>query len=119
MDALVFEFDVQPLVGRMVPRASELSRFPSLRRDIAVVLPLAVPFEAVSAAIRSAAGILLRDLILFDEYTGTGLGPDTRSLAMGLILQDDSRTLTDHDADRAVGDAVAALGREFGAQLRG
>ncbi len=83
-----------------------------------MVLPQGVAWAAVEACVRSAAGPALRALHLFDEYTGIGLSPDTRSLAIGLILQDDSRTLTDADADAAVGAVIAALGREFAAVLR-
>jgi phenylalanyl-tRNA synthetase beta chain len=56
---------------------------------------------------------------LFDQYQGKGIEPGFRSLAIGLILQDVSRTLTDQDADQAIADAVAALSRTFGATLRG
>ncbi|MCE3003453.1 MAG: phenylalanine--tRNA ligase subunit beta [Xanthomonadaceae bacterium] len=117
-DPLVFELDLDPLCRRSVPRANDLSRFPSVRRDIAMVLPQGVAWAAVEACARQAAGPALRALHLFDEYIGTGLKPDTRSLAIGLILQDDSRTLTDADADAAVGAVVAALGRDFAAVLR-
>jgi phenylalanyl-tRNA synthetase beta chain len=117
-DPLVFEFDLEPLAHRSVPRAGDLSRFPSVRRDIAVVVPRSVAWSAVEGCVRTAAGPGLRALHLFDEYTGTGLRPDARSLAIGLILQDDSRTLTDAVADAAVGAVVDALGRDFGAVLR-
>jgi phenylalanyl-tRNA synthetase beta chain len=57
--------------------------------------------------------------VLFDQYQGKGVEPGFRSLAIGLILQDVSRTLTDQDADCAIADAVAALSAQFGATLRG
>ena len=117
-DALVFELDLDPISIRSVPRAGELSRFPSVRRDIAVVVPKEVEWAALEAVARRAAGGFLRDLHLFDEYVGPGLKPDTRSLAIGLILQDESRTLTDADADASVDAVIAALGREFAAEWR-
>lgn len=118
VDVAGFEFDLVGLGARAVPRAGEVSRFPALRRDLAVVVPDTVRYPDFEAAIRAAAGKILRDLVLFDEYRGHGLRPDTRSLAIGLILQDDSRTLTDRDGDQAVAAVVAALARDFGAELR-
>jgi phenylalanyl-tRNA synthetase beta chain len=57
--------------------------------------------------------------VLFDQYRGPGLETGTKSLAMGLILQDVSRTLTDQDADQAVSEALRALATDCGARLRG
>jgi phenylalanyl-tRNA synthetase beta chain len=117
-EVVAFELDLVTIGSRAVPRAGEISRFPAVRRDIAVVVSSGIAYAALAQAIRVAAGPILRDLVLFDEYAGQGLSPDTRSLAIGLILQDDSRTLRDHDADQVVAAVVAELGREFAAQLR-
>ena len=116
---LAFEFDLEPLAARAIPAAAVLSRYPLVRRDLALVVPDSIPWAAVEASLKTALGALLRDVRLFDVYRGAGLDPTARSLAMGLILQDVSRTLTDHDADDAVAAAVAALGRDCGAVLRG
>ena len=113
-----FELDLEPLAARAIPQAVELSRFPLVRRDLALVVPESTPWAALEASIKTALGPLVRELRLFDVYRGTGLEPGTKSLAMGLILQEVSRTLTDHDADRAVTVAVAALQRDCGARLR-
>jgi phenylalanyl-tRNA synthetase beta chain len=118
IDVVGFELDLAPLTARVVPRAAELSRFPLVRRDLALVVPDSTPWEALETSLRRALGPLVRELRLFDVYHGPGLEPGTKSLAMGLILQDVSRTLTDHDVDRAVADAVAALQRDCGARLR-
>jgi phenylalanyl-tRNA synthetase beta chain len=118
-EVLAFELDLEPLATRAIPAAMPLSRYPLVRRDLALVVPDSVPWAAVEASLKTALGSLLREVRLFDVYRGTGLDPDARSLAMGLILQDVSRTLTDHDADRAVAAAVAALQRDCGAVLRG
>lgn len=118
-DVVAFEADLEPLLARPIPRAAEVSRLPRVRRDIAVVAPRAVPFAGVAATIRQAVGPLLVDLVLFDEFTGGNLSPGSRSLAIGLILQDHSRTLTDQDADRSVTAALDALAREHDVKLRG
>ena len=114
-----FELDLDAATHRAVPRAGELSRFPSVRRDIALVVPEATPWAALEASLKTALGPRLHGVVLFDQYRGPGLEIGTKSLAMGLILQEVSRTLTDLDADQAVSDAVAALGRDCGATLRG
>ena len=73
----------------------------------------------MAAAIRSVLGDQLESLTAFDEYRGPGLSDGVKSVAMGLILREPSRTLTDEDADTAVSRAVAALAEKFGAGLRG
>jgi len=118
-ETIVFELDVDVLAGRPLPTATGLSRFPSVRRDLAVVVPDAVPWARLAEVVRATLGERLRELRLFDRYRGAGLEPGFKSLAMGLILQDVSRTLTDQDADQAMTAAVDAMARECGAKLRG
>jgi phenylalanyl-tRNA synthetase beta chain len=114
----VFEVQLAALRQRTVPVAAGLPRFPSVRRDIAIEVDEAVEWARIEAAIRSGLQTMLNELVLFDCFRGPGLQAGRKSLAIGLILQDDSRTLTDQDADRCVADVVALLGREFGAKLR-
>jgi len=115
---IAFELDLEPLRRRTVPRAQGLSRFPSVRRDLAFVAPEGVPWAALEATIRLAAGALLSEVRLFDRYVGKGVDPGFRSLATGLILQDNSRTLTDSDVDVAVARVITALQDEHGARIR-
>jgi phenylalanyl-tRNA synthetase beta chain len=117
-EVLAFELDVEPLVARAVPRAGELSRFPSVRRDLALVVPEATPWSALEASLAKSLAGRLQEVVLFDEYRGPGLETGTKSLAMGLILQEVSRTLTDSEADQAVADALAALARDCKARIR-
>lgn len=114
-----FELALDVLQPRALPSARPLSRYPSIRRDIALVVPETTPWSALEATLRAALGLQLRGLGLFDRYRGPGLEAGTKSFAIGLILQDVSRTLTDSDADQAVAVALAALEREHGARLRG
>lgn len=118
-DVYVFELQADPLRARELPRARVLPRFPSIRRDIAVELPQPLEWAQVEAVVRVALGPLLSETIVFDLYAGAGLTSGRKSVAMGLILQDASRTLTDQDADRAVASAAASLQSAFGAKLRG
>lgn len=118
VEVLAFELDLEPLAARTLPRAGELSRFPAVRRDLAVVVAESVEWAALAATIREAAGPLLREVVLFDRYAGQGVEPGFKSLAMGLILQDASRTLTDRDVEAVVTAVVAAAEREHGAKIR-
>ncbi|KAA2283903.1 phenylalanine--tRNA ligase subunit beta [Arenimonas fontis] len=113
-----FELDLEALAARALPQAGTLSRFPSVRRDIALVVPESTPWAALENSLKAALGPQLREVVLFDRYVGPGLEPGSKSLAMGLILQDVSRTLTDRDADQAVAGALEALARDCGARLR-
>lgn len=115
---LGFELDLAPLSRRAIPRPQGLSRYPSVRRDIAFVAPEAVSWAALEATIRRAGGALLAEVRLFDRYLGKGVDPGFRSLATGLILLDKSRTLTDSDVEHAVAGILTALRDEHGAMIR-
>ncbi|MEO8461426.1 MAG: phenylalanine--tRNA ligase subunit beta, partial [Dokdonella sp.] len=99
-DAYIFELDIATLARRVVPLAGELSRFPTVRRDIAVVLVESIAWSDIETAIRDAVGTVLAKVFVFDRFVDQNLGIGMKSVAIGLILQDRSRTLTDHDADR-------------------
>lgn len=116
--ALVFELTLEPLLQGRLPRFRELSRFPAVRRDIAVVVDNSISVDAVMTVIRQAAPASMQELKLFDLYTGKGIDPGRKSLALGLTLQHDSRTLTDSEVDAALDAILAALKTELGATLR-
>jgi phenylalanyl-tRNA synthetase beta chain len=119
VEVVAFELDLEPLLVRPVPKAQPLSRYPSVRRDLAFVVAEDVSWAALRTTVKAAAGVFLRDLVLFDRYVGKGVETGFKSLAMGLILQDEARTLTDRDVDAVVADVMAALQREHGAVIRG
>lgn len=114
-----FELELEPLLARALPRAQAISKYPSVRRDLAFVVADSVPWAAIKASAQAAAGPILRELRLFDRYAGKGVETGFKSFAMALILQDDSRTLTDRDVDAVVAEVVAALQAGHGAVIRG
>ena len=118
-DVHVLELALEPLLARRLPKAQPVARFPGVRRDIAVDVPEQVSWSQIEQAVRATLGTTLADLRLFDRYSGKGVEAGRKSLAMGLILQDASRTLTDDDADRCVREAVTALETSCKARLRG
>ncbi|MGO4777650.1 phenylalanine--tRNA ligase subunit beta, partial [Lysobacter sp. 2RAB21] len=117
-DVIAFELDLGPLVERAIPKAGAQSKYPSVRRDRAFIVADSVPWAAIQATVHAAAGPSLRELVLFDRYQGKGVETGFKSLAMGLILQDESRTLTDRDVDTVVAEVTAAVEKEHGAKLR-
>lgn len=117
-DVYGFELALDALQARALPRATGLSKYPSVRRDLAFVVPERVSWDAMRATAKHAAGEVLRELRLFDRYAGKGVENGFKSLAMALILQDESRTLIDRDVDAVVADVVAALKSEHDAVIR-
>ena len=118
LEVLAFELELDALLARGLPRANALSKYPSVRRDLAFVVPETVSWDAMRATVRQAAGEALSDLRLFDRYAGKGVENGFKSLAMALILQDESRTLIDRDVDGVVANVVAALRSEHDAVIR-
>lgn len=118
-ETFAFEFELAPLLWRALPRAREPSKYPSVRRDLALVVADNVPYTDVVDCVRDAAGPLLREIVLFDKFVGADLPPGCKSVAIGLILQEPSRTLGEQDVVGTVASVVAALEHGLGARLRG
>jgi phenylalanyl-tRNA synthetase beta chain len=114
-----FELDLDVLLSREVPYAKQISRFPSIRRDIAILLQDEVTYQQVKDCITSTAGVLLEKVVVFDEYQGNNLKKGYKSLAIGLIFKNVSSTLKDEDVDPLIETVVSDLEQRLGAQLRG
>lgn len=114
----VFELEKAAINLKAVPKFAEISRFPAIRRDIALVVAENVRARAVLDCIETNAGELLVDLELFDEYRGEGIDSGRKSLALGLILQDSSRTLKEEVVEAVMNRVVDALRNDLGAELR-
>ena len=100
------------------PQHREISRFPQVRRDIAVVVDETVSLSALSERVLSTASTLLQSLRVFDVYRGTGIESGRKSVALGLIFQDISRTLTDDDVERLMAAIVTELRESLNAKIR-
>jgi phenylalanyl-tRNA synthetase beta chain len=114
----LFELKLESLHKGHLPSFEKLSRFPSIRRDLAVVVDADVPTVALRDCIEESAGSMLRNLLVFDVYQGQGIETGRKSIALGLILQDSSRTLTDDDVDGLINGVTRQLEEKFGATLR-
>ncbi len=115
---VVFELTATVLMAATVPRHQELSRFPTVRRDLAILVARDTPVARLIAAARDAAGAVLREVVVFDIFAGEHIDAGQKSVALGLILQETSRTLTDADADQIVGGVVQRLAKDFSARMR-
>ncbi|MGH8161424.1 MAG: phenylalanine--tRNA ligase subunit beta, partial [Gammaproteobacteria bacterium] len=116
--ALLLELDLSALARPAVARARALPRFPSVRRDLALVVPARVTAAALLDHARRHAGGRLAEAFVFDVYTGPGIPEGARGVGMGLIFRDLCRTLTDAEVDVAVSAIVTGLAEEANIHVR-
>ncbi len=115
----LFELDLDALQAGHRPEFRALSKYPTVRRDVSVVVDESVTAEAVRDCVGQVGIHVLENLELFDVYRGEGIDSGKKSLSFGLTFQDPSRTLTDAEVDQSVERIVASLTTNLGAILRG
>jgi len=115
----LFELDLARIMRAKGYKFSELSKFPSVRCDLAVVVDERMLARTIMDCVQKVAGKLLVNLELFDEYRGEGIDSGRKSLALALTLQDSSRTLKEADVEAIRKGVVSALETKLGARLRG
>jgi phenylalanyl-tRNA synthetase beta chain len=118
-EVFAFELDLEPMQERSIQMAKPYSRFPSIRRDIAIWLPEQTTYAEVRSSVLASAGELLQNLVIFDVYQDQKLKKGYKSLAIGLILQNVSSTLTDDVTDPVIQQVISNLESGLGAELRG
>ncbi|MBT8439470.1 MAG: phenylalanine--tRNA ligase subunit beta [Gammaproteobacteria bacterium] len=114
----LFEVELDALSEGKLPAFEALSRFPSIRRDLALVMHEGLDFSDVEKCVKSSASTIVKDIRLFDVYTGDNVDSGRKSLALSLILQDSSKTLTDEEVENAVHGVLSALSSELNVELR-
>jgi phenylalanyl-tRNA synthetase beta chain len=115
---ILFEVDYQATFVAKVPQFRETSRYPLIRRDISFTVPEDIAFRRIGERVSVVAASLLQEMRVFDIYHGKGVETGRKSVALGLILQDLSRTLTDEEADRVVAAVRADLRSSLNARIR-
>ncbi len=115
---VLFEIELAPLLVAPMPHYDEVSRFPQVVRDLALVLPRTCMTQDLLDVLRAAAPDFVREIRLFDVYQGKGIAPESKSLAFRVTMQDTRRTLADADADAAIAALLSAARERFGALLR-
>jgi phenylalanyl-tRNA synthetase beta chain len=120
LDQAVFMFELVlgEITQGVMPKFQELSKYPEVRRDLALLVDRDVPAQDLLGAIREAAGEWLTDLKLFDVYHGKGIDPHRKSLAVGLTWQHPSRTLNDDEVSITTQNILTSLEQRFNATLR-
>lgn len=116
--AIVFELEFDASFAAQVPEYKEISRLPSVRRDLAMIVAETTAYDAIESVVRDIAAHLLKDLTVFDVYQGPGLEKGKKSIALGLSLQDTSHTLTDAEIDTLITRVVEQLTQRLDARLR-
>jgi phenylalanyl-tRNA synthetase beta chain len=114
----VFEVRLSALLEARIPAFNALSKFPEVRRDLAVLVDRNLASDKLLAAVKSQAGEHLKDLKVFDVYMGKGIDPHRKSVAMGLTFQHPSRTLNEDEINASIDAVVQYLGANFSATLR-
>ena len=117
-NTFLFELEVDLAFSAKPSKLKTISKFPSVRRDLAIVVDESVPLAVLQENVTVSAAGLLSELRIFDIYRGPGVDSGRKSVALGLILQDSSRTLTDVDADAVVTAVVTRLRDELSASIR-
>ncbi|MFT6758445.1 MAG: phenylalanyl-tRNA synthetase beta chain, partial [Chitinophagales bacterium] len=114
----LFEIELAAIQTAKLPEFSELSKFPEVRRDIAIIVDESVTGDQVMNVIRGKGGENLTDLTLFDIYRGKGIEIQRKSLALGLTFRDSSRTLRDEEINKIIDQVIESLSASCGATLR-
>ncbi|MGI9251879.1 MAG: phenylalanine--tRNA ligase subunit beta [Pseudohongiellaceae bacterium] len=114
----LFELDLEAIRAVNLPRANDLSRYPEVSRDLALVLNEDIPAGEVLQEVRANGGEHLQQVRMFDVYQGEGVAKGKKSLALGLIWRHPLRTLDDKEINAIIDDCINALQRKFDADLR-
>jgi phenylalanyl-tRNA synthetase beta chain len=115
---VLFELDCPSLQSVPIPRPDQPSKFPTVVRDVAILVASSVPAQALLDAIVGEKLPIVRSVRLFDLYHGKTLPAGQKSLAFRIVMQDTEKTLTDAEADSAIAQMIELLGQRFGATLR-
>lgn len=119
-DVFVLEINLDELftkkVGKM--KYKEFSKFPSINKDIALVVDTKSVSKDIEKVIKSAGGSLLTNIEVFDVYTGVGVGIDKKSIAYSLTFSDMKKTLTDEEINGLMDKIIDTVSKKCGAELR-
>jgi phenylalanyl-tRNA synthetase beta chain len=115
---VLFELQLQPALAAKVPEYRRVSRFPVVRRDLAVMVSEEISAAEIVAVAATAAGALLQETRVFDVYRGDSVEKGLKSVALGLILQETSRTLTEPEIDGVISSVIEGLSSKLNARIR-
>lgn len=115
---ILFELLLESLQPKPLIQVQELSKFPPVRRDIAVIVDNQINVQSILTSLYEKKSAIVTEIALFDIYRGDSVGNNKKSLAFKVMLQDREKTLTDEDADEAISVLLQVLQAKFDAALR-
>ena len=115
---VLFEMDAEPLLARNLPQYAEVSKFPPVRRDLAVIVDEKVAVQSILDGLIRSKTPIVDAISVFDVYRGKGIENGKKGLAFRVLLQDTQKTLTDAEVDAALAGLRRVLEQEYGAKLR-
>jgi phenylalanyl-tRNA synthetase beta chain len=115
---VVFELELEALLARALPAYREISRYPAVTRDIALVVGQEQAVQPLLDALKGRAADIVRSVELFDVYHGKGLPEGKKSLAFRIVMQDTQRTLSDGEVEATLAALVTTAQAGFAAELR-
>ena len=119
-DVYVFEINLDELfqkkVGKM--KYKEISKFPSIKKDVAFVVDKNIISKDIEKVIKSAGGSLLTEIEVFDVYTGTNVAENKKSIAYSLTFVDNKKTLTDEEVNSLMEKVMNTVCNKLGAEVR-
>jgi phenylalanyl-tRNA synthetase beta chain len=118
-DVYVYELYIKNIKQTSLPICHEVSKFPSVRRDLAMIVDDKISYQQVKQIITNELGEMLIDLFVFDEYKDVSIGVDKRSLAIGMVLQQNNSTFEDKDVDKLMSKVVSSIKQNLTVEIRG
>ncbi|MGB7390937.1 phenylalanine--tRNA ligase subunit beta [Marinomonas sp.] len=115
----VFDIALAAVIDAKLPEYKAISKFPEVRRDLALLVDRSVPVADLEKVISEFAGDAFKEVLVFDVYQGQGIDETKKSVALGLTWQHPSHTLSDEEVNNSVETIVAALAEKLGAVVRG
>ncbi|MDO4776802.1 MAG: phenylalanine--tRNA ligase subunit beta [Cardiobacteriaceae bacterium] len=113
-----FEVEADAFAHPATAQFRNIPKFPSVRRDLALVLDENLSAQEIIDAAKKVLGAWCRDIFCFDLFAGESLGTGKKSLAFGIILQNEEKTLQDEEVEGMISDLLTTLQSQFGAELR-
>lgn len=118
-DVVLFEFKLESIVAPAPVRYQAISKFPSIRRDLSLLVDKSIPASDIEKLVRQVINAdWLKSLDIFDVYSGESIPQGKKSLAVALILQDTHRTLVDVEINHGISAIIKKLDQELGITLR-
>ncbi|MDF2867923.1 MAG: Phenylalanyl-tRNA synthetase beta chain [Gammaproteobacteria bacterium] len=114
----LFELDISIINQQVIPSYTTLSKYPSIRRDLAFLVEQNLPVADLLTKIRNEAKDIIKQVQLFDVYQGKGIPIGQKSVALGIIMQHAERTLIDEEVNQLIQKIISDLQQAFGVKLR-